>query len=200
MVKENFVFLAKEIKQHCKKAKTIVDVGCGDGSFLKYLKTQRPALKRTGLDLLQGYDITRKYTLPKRTFDVVTMTGVHSEFETIYAWIYNLLGLGTYKSTYFVMGYFNPNPIDVVTLYKETFETRYRRNGFNIPSMQTVIYELVQLKRTWTFQDFQLSKPIHKDPDPKRVWTFKNEDGHHLQTNGVCQLVPFKLLTIFPHA
>lgn len=157
-----------------------------------------PSLKTTGLDIKKGNDITKADTLPHKKFDVVTMTGVHSEFMTIFEWLYNLLRLGTTESTIFVMGYFNTDPVDIVTLWKEPFESQYHRNGFNIPCKATITYQLSLLNRTCKFTDFKMPRPIPRTTDPKRVWTFADEYGNHLQANGLCQLIPFKLLTIYP--
>ena len=73
---------AANAQRYVKKGERLLDIGCGDGYFLKKNRTKFTEL--IGVDRLLGDKIEKKLALPDENFDCVTMLAVIEHLD--YPW------------------------------------------------------------------------------------------------------------------
>ena len=203
--KETSKFLARQagpfLNRHPKPR--VLDVGCATGDLLHYFGTLFPHAELFGFDFLKKLldrakkevknaqffqiDITKRSTLPRSKYDAIFMVGVHSIFDDYKSWLDNLLWLLNDGGTIFVMGTFNPEPVDVLIKTRDVsqFEPDSWQSGWNLFSIKTISRHLDRRKAQYQFIPFELPIDIKKNlKDPLRSWTEKLENGKRMVING----------------
>lgn len=212
--KEYFKFIDARMRSFIqeKKAPRLLDVGCATGDFLYYLSTLYPHAELTGMDVMPELiermkravpgvrvlkaDISKKETLPKQTFDIVCMLGVHSIFEDCRPILHNLLDLIGPGGRGYVFGIFNPEDLDVLIRVRPSCSDGPWETGWNLFSRATISSYLHDLNVAHSFYDFMLDIDIPKNgDDPLRTWTVNLENGKLVQ-NGIQLIHTFALLEL----
>lgn len=206
-IKESHAFVLKEIARGFKGTH-LLDVGCAAGEFLYHAEKRFPHLGFAGIDTAKPLLERAKQLNYRADFqwrgiadtkgwklDIVTLLGVHTSFKTVDEWLKPVLAMNA--NVIYVFGIFNPYDINVAIEMNSPKKTA----EFYIPSLPEIRKKLAKAKRSYTVKPFYIKKDIKPNPyDAYRAWTFKNEWGERLQTNGACMLLPFKLLTISSRA
>ena len=203
--KESFKFLAREAGPFLDRRPnaSVLDIGCATGDFLHYLSSLYPKARLHGLDVMRSLiararketkniryfvgDITDRKTLPALRFDVVFMIGIHSIFDDFRPWMDNCLGLLNDGGKLFVMGTFNPEPVDVLVKVRDVSRTEGDKwqSGWNLISIKTVSRYLDRRKADYGFTGWNIPIDIAKNgADPLRSWTERMENGDRLVING----------------
>ncbi len=99
----------------------------------------------------------------------------------------------------YVVGSFNPYPVDVLVKYKlsqskmdNTYESGW--NLFSITSVTNFLNEHSKVEQV-NFEKFEIGIDLPKQGDPIRAWTFMNDTKRDL-TNGLSMILPIYLLQI----
>ncbi len=175
------------------QSKSILDVGCANADFLRYLnliiKTNKE-ISLYGLDVMEvlldraeeAFPIASYYKADIRDrqkldeifggekFDLVTMLAVHSAFDDL-EWIKNLISLTTSNGSIILSGPFNPYPYDVITRVKKSESTRYEE-GWNVHSQESIKRECEKLGYEAKFVDYEPDMDIKRRvEDGLRSWT-----------------------------
>jgi len=146
-----FNFLNKSKKEF--KNKKIIDVGCGNGSFLYFFKMKYKNNEFYGLDkdktlisknkknkLLKNvkfYNGSCENKILNKKFDLITMLGTVNLFENQKKIIDNLLKSLKKNGLLIINLYLNKNDIDVNLFYKKYYKKdTYLKNSIFIKSMQ----------------------------------------------------------------
>lgn len=194
---------------------SLLDIGCATGELLYYLKERYPGLSLFGLDVVPDLiergktleipaelsvgSLLDENSLPKRKFDLITMSGVHSILDHLEEWLPNLLTLAAPGGQLFVFGPFNTSPVDVWVRYRlsDADSREPDQRGWNVISKKSVAKALKARNLSYTFIPFEIGLDVMPHPDdPLRAWTFKDSQGKRLHTNGTSLLLPFHLLHI----
>lgn len=180
-------------KKNNKKSISILDVGCANADFLRYLdlvlKTNQE-IELFGLDVMKVLLDRAKKVFPKakysladirdssrlnelfqgKKFDLVTMLAVHPAFDDL-EWIKNLISLTTDNGSIILSGTFNPYPYDVITRVKRSESSRYEE-GWNVHSKDSIKRECNSLGYEATFVDYEPDMIIQRrSDDGLRSWT-----------------------------
>ena len=140
--KESFKFLFKDIKK--TKFDSLIDIGCSNGSFIKFLSKKCKNKKIFGADIDQQLlnsakkrnenikflrlDISKKIKNEmKKKFDIVILSGVHTIYDDIEPLIKNASSLCKKKGHLFLFGSFNPSKFDIITRVK-----KYKSKIYNV--------------------------------------------------------------------
>lgn len=197
----------------------IVDFGSGNGELLFNLKKVFPKsnlngieinkalvkmslikLKKINIKILLG-SVLNKRVLKKNNSDISISCGVMPIFDDYKLYLNNLIKFTKKKGKIFIASLFNDSPIDVYIKYQRSkdWKQNFLESGWNIFSKKTIIQFLKQNKKIKKvfFKDFQLTKNIKKNiNDPARSWTFRNENGKLITTNGLSLILPTSVLCI----
>lgn len=215
--KEYFKFIVKHTDDVLSSASSMVDIGCATGDFLSYLSGLYPEAKLSGLDVMDElleharrevpgvtFENANIYTgehLPKETYDVIFLNGVHSIFDDLKPWITNLLSLCSENGRVYVFGNFNPSDVDLLVKarYSTLDESKPWQLGFNLWSKKTMELYLDEIGADYRFYDFEIGIDLGKHPDdPFRSWTFKAAEDKRMIVNGTQILRNLSLLEIIP--
>ena len=187
---------------------SILDVGCANADFLRYLdliiKSDKE-IELSGLDVMKVLLDRAEEAFPKadyaladirdanrlneifegKKFDLVTMLAVHPAFDDL-DWIKNLISLTTDNGSIILSGPFNPYPYDVITRVKKSESTRYEE-GWNVHSQESIKIKCKSLGYEAKFVDYEPDMNIQRRPDDGlRSWTFDldqnqiSDDNHPL--------------------
>lgn len=139
--RETFKFVINKTYEEVKSIDRpdVVDVGCGNGDFLYYMKAQLH--KKTSL---YGIDYSEELLglakdknpdvsffkgniysgegLPNRKFDIAYMLGLNSLFSEYEPWVNNLLKIIKETGIVYVFGPFNPSNLDVQVNVRQSGE------------------------------------------------------------------------------
>lgn len=207
--------LAKAVSQELIFADTkVCDIGCAAGEFLHHILRYHDSIKALGLDLSPELIVKAKKMVPKAEFitgslfdfdlipnqsqDVVFMNGVHSSLADIDAALKALIRITAPGGHIFVFGIMNPYPIDVSMRYKFTASDGDLTDFF-VHSCSTVsnCLDAVLGEGKHSFSKYELDVDVPYSPeDPFRSWTFKDEHGKRILTNGLSALIQCYVLEI----
>ena len=194
----------------------VADFGCAAGEFLFYLQRTYPHLLLTGIDILPELiakaalwnpsaslkvgSVLDKDCVGENSFDISFLVGVHSifdEFESVFS---NLIVWTREGGKIYVLGMFNPFPLDVMIKYRNanelergTFESGW--NIFSQESISSFLKNNLKVKH-FEFHKFDIGIDLSPQEDPVRSWTIQVENQDRIITNGLCILQPHYLLEI----
>jgi len=197
--------------------KTVVDFGCAAGEFLYFLSRAYPGPEYMGIDVLdvlvekartrspsvswRAGSVMEPGLLAANTIDTAFLSGVLSIFDDYRPVLDNLISWTRPAGHVFVFGAFNPHPVDVWVKYRSVDEhaESHRESGWNIFSRQSISDYLggIDKVKDHSFHPFDLPIDLEPHPsDPVRSWTFKDEQGMRVSTNGLSLLLNLELLEI----
>lgn len=184
----------------------VADLGCGNGALLYYIHKQYPNLN------LYGYDLTAQYIETarsfeglrdaqffnqdifqiQRTFDLILSTCLLSIYEDIQKPLQKMLDLCSDGGFVLATGLFNPFDVEVRVQFCDNTHPQTRgewRSDFNRHSQRS-IRDMFGSQVQWIeFEECPFNVKIPHDPtNPIRVWTIKDEGGHHVLINGAYQI------------
>ena len=210
-------FIAERIIKAAKPGRSItrlLDIGCGTGEFIYYMRSLLPGSEFTGIDLSArvlkraaakmpdvDFVVADMVKLPKsikdKRYDFIVMCGVIGFFDDAVGVLKGALPLLKKKGKIFVLGPFNRYPVDVIMKYKLSGDNRVK-SGWNIISKETCYRAFRGIKGLKVrFDDFYMPlKLAKKKASPMRSWTMVTEDNHYQLTNGACQLINLSLMII----
>ena len=216
--KEMFKFIAANAFDPDEKISelSVCDFGCAAGEFLYYLRGLLPNASLDGVDVmpslleraakfvpsakLQEGSVLDGNCKAKNQYDKSFLIGVHSifdEFETCFS---NLVKWTKPGGSVYIVGMFNPFPVDVLIKYKESknYESDVYESGWNIFSQQSVSEFLSKNKKvnSSSFKKFDIPIDLPRQDDPIRSWTLRDYKDKRWIMNGLCILQPHYLLEI----
>jgi hypothetical protein len=194
----------------------ISDFGCAAGEFQYTLCREFPGAKIEGYELLdilvekaismvpeahfkQG-SVTDKRTCLSNHSDFTTLVGVLSIFDSFENIFENLIYWTKNEGEIFVHSLFNNFEVDVNIKYNlsNEYPLPILESGWNIFSKKTISNYLINHPEIASFQfhDFDIDVDLIRQEDQLRSWTFKDENGNRIVTNGLCILQPHSILHI----
>jgi ubiquinone/menaquinone biosynthesis C-methylase UbiE len=190
VIKYDFRFIINYLKKNNIKLNNqkILDVGCGNGSFLCFLKKNYPNNLYHGLDMDSNLiDLNKKNkslkdinfikgsvkkNFSKKNYNLITFLGTLNIFKNQEFILKNLFSNLQSKSFLIFNCYLNKNNIDVEVNYKKyLIKKKYIKNGIYIRSYQSMRNFLLQMK----LQIFS----IIPNPYP---YTIKKSSGMNIYT------------------
>ena len=133
-------------------------------------------------------------------YDLSFLIGVHSIFDDFETCFSNLIKWTKPGGSVYVVGMFNPFPVDVLIKYKEAknYESDVYESGWNIFSQQSVSEFLKKNKKvkSYSFKKFDISIDLLRQEDLIRSWTLRDYEDNRWIINGLCILQPHYLLEI----
>jgi len=220
--KQIHLFICQLMKKSLKKpvgGEVIIDFGSGNGELLYNLKKIYPKSKLIGIEtnrslvkmskkILRDYNINitlgsvlDKEIVKPKSVEISISCGVLPIFDDYKLYLNNLIHFTKKSGKIFVASLFNDYPVDVYVKYQrsENYMQNFVESGWNIFSKETILKFLKKKKiiKKVYFKDFQLKKNLKKNKkDIVRSWTFKNENGRLLTTNGLNLILPTSVLCI----
>ena len=196
---------AKLIKKYKKNNKLLWDIGCADGSMLRYLEIIYPNWNFQGSDnnrFLLSH--AKKNTKNSKIFfenlnhklkkniskgDIIYCGGVHAIYDDIKFFLNQVINRGNRKSDIFVHGIFNPNPIDMVVRLRNCSGNNFLKQkidliGWNRFSYKTVSKLLKKNKKVKKHKFITVNFPKNlkikpKKNEPERSWTTIHKNRLH---------------------
>ncbi|KAF5046791.1 class I SAM-dependent methyltransferase [Desulfovibrio oxamicus] len=194
----------------------VCDAGCAAGEFLYHFLKVHPQAIGTGFDLVPELVEKAQSMVPAARFsvgsvtdaarmeagsqDFVFMNGVHSSLPEIKPALETLVGWTKPGGRVYLFGIFNPYPLDVASRYRAAgdagdWTTLYIHSRAGV---SRCLDDLLGPDRH-TFEPFLLDVDVAPVSDnPFRSWTFRDESGQRLLTNGLCTLINCYVLEIRP--
>jgi SAM-dependent methyltransferase len=205
--KEIFKLCVNLIGSYCYKSNMIIsDFGCATGEFLYFINKTLPDAKLYGYELLPELIEKAKRYVDKANFkqgsvlnydlalnnstDIALLFGVLGIFDEFETTLNNLIAWTKPQGRIFCHALFNSSPVDVIIRYRYTknYHEKVFETGFNIfakDSISTFLGTNPKVK-DFKFHPFIMSLDLDPQPqDPLRSWTFKDNNGHRLITNGL---------------
>lgn len=212
---------AKLIKKFKKNKKLLWDIGCADGSMLRYLEHLYPnwefqgsdnnrfllshAKKNTKFSKIIFEDLNHKLKKSIKKGDIIYCGGVHAIYDDINFFLNQVIARGNKKSEIFVHGIFNPNPIDMVVRLRNCTKKNFLKNkidliGWNRFSYKTVGELLKKNKKVKNFKFVTVNFPKNlkikpKKNEPERSWTTIHNNRLHF-INGTNIIENYQMLHI----
>lgn len=194
-------------------AATLLDMGCATGEFIYYLRQEFPGFEFTGVDnsatfiekagavaALRGCAFHAGDALAwrgARRFDIVCCFGVAGIFDDFEPLFENLLANARTGGRVFVQALFNDDDIDVRVAYRDNVNGKDWNKGFNIFSAARVSRWLAARELQHEFHRFTMPVDLARRQQlPHRAWTVRLEDGERRTLNGMCIMLPEKVLEI----
>lgn len=220
---ENPKEIFKTVHRYAKSGKSlrpgaiVGDFGCAAGEFLYYLRSQEPAARYCGYDVVPellakarekvyGCDFKEGSVLDQAllsggSLDVAFMVGVHEIFDDFVPAVSNLLYWTRPGGSIYLFGGFNPYPVDVYVKYHAVAdpEPDHREPGWNQFSKASFSRYLDHRLGPGRHRFIPFQLPFDLSPradDPVRTWTFLDGQGRRLIRNGLSLLINLELLEI----
>lgn len=216
--KETEKFIIKHFKKKNNKSYDLLDLGCGNGNFINFVKKiftnwnftgveynkklfsvcknrlgKHKNIKFINLDILKTFNDKKKY-------DVVILNGVLGIFNEIHAkkLIYKILNLTNNKGEIFIISQFNDYGVDVIPKFRinTSKSTSSWCGGWNIYSKKTIQNWLSNKDVSYKFYKWKMPFKIKKNADPIKSWTINNHKNEKILTNGIGLLINLELLKI----
>jgi len=214
--KEDHKFFEQKLKEKVDTTQflNVVDVGCGNGELLYYLKKQFPHWQLT------GYDFTREFIDTGKNFDglsgvklihsdmfdivenydIVLCDGVIQIFCDIQKPLEKILNICKNGGYVFITGLFNKFDIEVRLQFCDNTNPASKdiwRSDFNQHSQQS-IKRLVQKKvSSIEFEDVTMNVDLPFNSNmPSWNFTFRDANGKNIITNGQNIIVNKTMLMI----
>jgi len=206
----------KEITKYCASlfektfqgapGSSILDIGCGSGEFLYYIKKRFPDYEYFGFDIstkliaraeervpgvdFQAYSLLEPPYFEGKKFDVVFCLGVVSIFDDIEHTLRCILTATKPGTVVYISSIFNHYPIDSLIVYRpSTIDPNVPwETGFNRFSQQTVNAVIEPLVRKITWYEHKMPFPLPQQDDLMRTWTIRTEHDPHQRINGLLLL------------
>ena len=212
--KRVFSMLAAELERSggVREGARFLDVGCATGELIYFLRERFPAMRYVGVDNqpefiatargqpeLAGVQFVDADALAHRgePCDFVTcfgMLGIFDEFEPL---LESLVANTRKGGRIYIHGLVNDVDIDVRIYYRDNHNRKDWNRGFNIHSLAQMSRWLDGRVGSWRAQPVELDVDLPRRPElPHRAYTAKMEDGRRITTNGLCLMLPEKLLEI----
>lgn len=191
------------------------DIACANGELLYHLRQRFPAWRFTGYDLtpefveagrafagMAGIDLRVQdlYDVEQR-FDVVSMVNLMTTMADPEPPLRKLLSLVRDGGLLLVEGCFNPYDVELRAVFmdhsKPEADGRWRRD-FNQHSRRSIARILQGHCRAFDFEDIEMGVDLPRDPDAPHAntWTFRDEHGRRIVTNGARVILDKTLLTV----
>ncbi len=184
----------------------LLDVGGASGDFVYYIGKRFPDSACTCIEYdselvalgqervpacryIQG-DANDMKEFSDRSFDFVTMTGVHSIFDDFRPSLAESIRVTRDGGRCIITGLFNDYPIDALIYWHYAGDENGLRRGYNFISTQTVSTFLESQDRVaaFRFEPFRIPFDLEKPDDPIRSWTEPGADGERVIINGIMPL------------
>ncbi|MGE0432729.1 MAG: trans-aconitate 2-methyltransferase [Planctomycetota bacterium] len=221
--KESFRFVAAKLAELTAddgpdRTRHVADVGCANGELLYHLRTRFPHWRYTGYDLTPEFiaagrayppmagielHVSDMYAIDARqAFDVVTfinvLTLLPGEPETP---LLQLLSLVKPGGLLLVDGMFNPYDIEFRAVLMDNSRPESAgkwRPEYAQHSQRTIARILDGRCRSFTFDPIPMPIELPRKPGAPaaNVWTFKDEHGRNIITNGTFMMMEKTLLTV----
>ena len=204
--KDSFVQCGDLIEEFISSRKhpiEIADFGAATGNFVDYLSTRFKNENVVGYELLDSLiaksqvffplieirqgSILDRSSVPRNSFDVITVLGVLSIFDDCEYAIRNLIYWTKPGGKIFIHGMFNPYDLDVFVKYKHAGVSVELESGWNIISQKSMTKQLLDNgAKAVRYHKFNISVDlIPNSMDPVRSWTEKLEGGERQIVNGL---------------
>lgn len=215
--KENFKHVARTLEQitNPDRAYRYADIACANGEMLYFLKKKFPKWAFHGYDIspefiecgrafdgLQGVELKlMDFNNLDDKFDIVSCIGtMHTMWEPEEP-LLKLLSLCKEGGVLLVDGCFNPYDVEVRAVFMDNSKpgaSGVWQRDFNQHSRTTIGKILEGRCRSFDFEDIIMGVEIPRKPDALHsdVWTFKDEDGRVIITNGTRMILNKTLLTV----
>ena len=177
-----------------KKFKSLMDIGCSNGSFLKYLSYKLPSKTYLGTDTNKNllnfakkknnsikfvYDDITKTNYRNYKADIIHCAGVLNIFDNVDNTLKQLINRCNSKGCIYVLHYFNDFNIDYLTRYRDNINSKNNKineMGWNVFSKATISKILRNNKKVLSFKFIEINFPknliIKKSKkDLMRSWT-----------------------------
>jgi ubiquinone/menaquinone biosynthesis C-methylase UbiE len=208
---ERFKFVGSIIGKKLKNGAEFLDIGCGKGEFIYFLKDSFPDVRFTGIELSRELVVLAKgepklsdvtfiradaqdFNL-KKQFDYVLMSGVLSifdDFRRLLARMAKHLKPGGYG---YIFGCFNFNDIDVLVRYRRNYAgCRKWESGFNMFSLKTIEKALGSFSDEVNCYKFSLPIGLPKHPDSISSYTLDTKESGRIITNATNIITDFYLV------
>lgn len=192
-----FNFLNKSKKEF--KNKKIIDVGCGNGSFLYFFKMKYKNNEFYGLDIdktlisknkknkflkdIKFYNGSCENKILNKKFDLITMLGTINLFENQKKIIDNLLK-NLKKNGLLIMNlYLNKNDIDINLFYKKYYnKNTYFKNSIFIKSMHRTKKYFLKKASKFIIMENIIPFKIRKSRNSMNMYT-SLINGKNVRTN-----------------
>lgn len=178
----------------------VIDVGCGFGEFLHFLKGRHPDIAATGVEMhsatlaeakkrvpgvtfLPG-DASNRDTLPREKYDAVFSLFVLAYVDDIARGVNNLVDLCDDNGRVYIFTPMNDYPVDVDVHYRFKVPVPAGREDMADFVMRTYSKDTVaeilggnpRVKK-FRFHDFDIDMDLPQKDIPNSTWTFRREDG-----------------------
>lgn len=197
--KEAIKYIGKETNILKKGNKSILDVGCAAGDFLRYFNSQfnnDSQIELNGIEIMDSLIKEAKYRIPManikkidigykkqnllnifgKKHDLITMFGVNCIFDD-FLWLENILGGLKDDGVAIIYGIFNPYPYDVLMRVKKS-KAEVWESGWNIFSKDSIIDYCSKLGFNSRFIDFDPDIDINPNTnDELRSWSIRIENS-----------------------
>ena len=215
--KEVFKFIANTLARRTDSnhAYHMADIGCANGELLYYLR-QRFAHWR-----FQGYDLTPEFIAAGRayppmagialevgdlfaltgTFDIVSFINVMTVMDGAEEPLLKLLSLVNPGGLLLVDGIFNVDDIELRAVFMDNSRPESRgiwRREYSQFSRCSIAAILADRCRSFDFEEIPMNVDIPRRPEAPaiNVWTFRDERGRRILTNGTHMMLEKTLLTV----
>ncbi len=189
-----------------KKFKTLIDIGCSNGSFLKYISDKLPSKNYIGTDTKKELiafakkknksikfiydDITKSNYKIKA--DIIHCAGVLNNFDNVEKFLTQLMKRCNSKGQIFILHYFNDYDIDYLTRYRDNINSKnsqINETGWNVFSKSTIKKILKNNKKVLKFKFININFPKNLNlkknrKDQMRTWT-TTYNKHKYFVNGL---------------
>ena len=182
----------------------LLDAGCATGDFLELIRGTHKSIKLFGTDINPDYLSSARNRIRDASFlennlldfnpdfsskfDVITLFGVIQQFDELGELLTILSKYLKVQGTILIFSHFNPHGIDVLINYRHVDSSHLHplQRGWNIHSVLSVESESKKLGFGSEFQEFRIRTEIPMKENRVRSWTYQNEKGELLITNGLC--------------
>lgn len=193
----------------------LVDLGCANGEFLYYVRQNFPRWNLTGFDFteqfiqtgrefegLAGITLeTKDFFTVEENFDIVCCFGTCPIFPDIEKPLEKLLSICRDGGIIICDGLFNKFDVEVRTVFCDSSKPEFEgiwHQDFNQHSRKRLRRFLEGKVAEVEFEDLVMGVELLSNPDDPHtnVWTFRDEDGRVLITNGMNMILNSTIMTI----
>ena len=189
-----------------------MDLGCARGEYLYFLKNAIKTKNLAGVDYSKDLiESAKQFTGLKnvdlisnsaesfkinRNFDVITMLGVLSYFESTMPTLKNIKEHLSTNGKVYILGLFNDFDVDVQIRYRNNKYFDQFESGWNLHSLNTIKKNIDSLSmKLINIHTFDLSFNLDPQEDPCRAWHISTENGKKY-TNGLGLIYDLRVLEI----
>jgi SAM-dependent methyltransferase len=214
--KEVFKHVADKLRRVTEpgRAYRLADVGCANGALLHHLRKQFPDWRFDGFDLTPefiaaarafaplagvGLHVQDLYAIDQR-FEIVTMINLLTALGEPEEPFAKLLSLVEPGGLLLVEGCFNEYDVEFRAVFMDNSRPESRgkwRRDYSQHSRQTIARLLAGRCRSFEFDPLpMIDLPRRPEAPHTNVWTFRDEHGRVITTNGTHLMLEKSLLTV----